>query len=64
MERIKGQTVRKNVWEEVDDNTERLRVPGGWLVRTFIILTHLSTSACSVHMVFVEDPSNAWVKPT
>jgi hypothetical protein len=37
--------------------TDRMCVPGGWLVRT---LAHDKDSRVSVSMVFVADPGNSW----
>ncbi len=49
------------MWEEIDydqgDSTARMRVPGGWLVRT--VIGHLESPA--VHMIFFPDPHHDWV---
>ncbi len=41
---------------EYELTSDRLRVPGGWIVRT--IITRIE--ATSVHQVFVPDPDDQW----
>lgn len=41
-----------------DDCTERLAVPGGWLVRTKLITDAQSPLPISVAMAFVADPGH------
>lgn len=46
-------------WETIctDGITERICVPGGWIVRTYQEFEEMS--ACS--MVFVSDPDHEWM---
>jgi hypothetical protein len=41
------------MWEMIDSGTHRMRVPNGWIVRSWLL--H------SVHMVFVPDSGHIWV---
>lgn len=43
-------------WEIIDDYTDRLKVLGGWIVRTGTIGVQGST----VHQVFVPDEKHEW----
>lgn len=43
-------------WEEIDDQTSRLKVPGGWIVRTIV-----NSPPSSVHQIFVEDAHHEWL---
>lgn len=45
------------MWERIDTTTERMPVPGGWIVRS--IVTN-SLNAIAVHQVFVADPQHLW----
>lgn len=45
-------------WEDVNDDTERLEVPGGWLVRTKHDVRRVQEAMA---MVFVPDPNRDWV---
>lgn len=42
-------------WERIDRHTDRLKVPGGWIVRSRIIY-----EGCSVHHIFIEDQKHTW----
>jgi len=44
-------------WEEIDDSTDRLKVPGGWIVRSYAT----GIDAKTIHQVFVEDSGHTWV---
>jgi len=53
------------MWERIPDPTaipstdlssSRLRVPGGWLVRTIVS----RADAVHVALIFVSDPANLW----
>ena len=52
----------KAEWEMITlgetEETQRLRVPGGWLVRTLIC--DEGDKAIGVAMVFVQDPTYHW----
>ena len=41
-----------NKWENIDEDTDRLKVPGGWIVRSWVMR--------SVHQVFISDPGHTW----
>jgi hypothetical protein len=47
-------------WEEIDDTTERLRVLGGWIVRSSIDCK----SGVSISQVYIPDPNYGWVLET
>lgn len=44
-------------WETLDEHTERLKVPGGWIVRSYLS----GYQAKAVHQVYVPDPGHLWV---
>lgn len=43
----------KSKWERVDTYTDRMRVPGGWIVGTFL-------PGIAIHQVFIADPTHEW----
>ena len=48
-------------WERVNDTCHRLRVPGGWLYRTWLqwpFSTEVVVTASSVRQTFVPDPDD------
>jgi hypothetical protein len=47
-------------WELIDDYSDRLKVPGGWIVRSWIRDRWMDSPSVSVHQVFVADPSHEW----
>ena len=45
-------------WEYIDQNdSDRLCVPGGWIVRSWID----GYDKCTLHQIFVSDPEHKWV---
>ena len=42
-------------WEDIDDRSERLKVPGGWIVRS-----DSGSYEGGVHQIFIEDPNYEW----
>lgn len=46
-------------WEKIDENSERLRVPRGWIVRSYIIPA--MGNGASVHQIFISDEYYDWV---
>lgn len=52
------------MWELIESNrglfSDRLGVPGGWIVRSII---PSGNTGASVHMIFVNDPSHEWKIP-
>ena len=44
-------------WENIDKNTSRLKVPGGWIVNT----VNYNDGCCSESTCFVPDPGHQWV---
>lgn len=51
------------MWEKIDSNTSRLKVPNGWIVRTIIDISSGSPNfihSVSIHQVFVEDEFHEW----
>ena len=53
-------------WEKIDDYTQRARVLGGWLVKTFEDVAHKTDDGMNdgwdwrVAMAFVPDPNYDW----
>jgi hypothetical protein len=45
-----------STWERIDTTTDRLRVYGGWIVRSFAGYVENKT----VHQVFVQDEGHRW----
>lgn len=43
-------------WERIDGNTERLRVPGGWLVR----VREQNIAGLAIAITFVPDLDRCW----
>jgi hypothetical protein len=41
-------------WEEIDEDTDRLKTPNGWIVRSYL-------SGSSIHQVIINDPDHEWV---
>lgn len=55
-------------WEEIDDYHQRAKVFGGWLVKTFVNVSHYTEYNgmqdgwdWRVAMCFVPDPSHKWI---
>jgi len=53
------------MWESIDlidsrISSDRLKVPGGWLVRS-IYLRGQQDGSCALHQIFVADPNHEWV---
>lgn len=48
------------MWQVIDNNTDRLQVPGGWVVRTTFTKYYGTTVSCHVSMIFVTDPAHEW----
>jgi hypothetical protein len=50
------------MWESIDDYTERMRVPGGWLVVKFADVRTLGDGVTNVAvaMAFVPDLNHEW----
>ena len=51
-------TERKEVWEKINDDTQRLVVPGGWIYRTY----HFRGGWSMVFVPNPEIPRRVWVK--
>ena len=54
------ESIYKKEWEKIDGITERLIVPGGWIVRSRLVKETVSGVAVSIHQVFISDPSYEW----
>jgi hypothetical protein len=48
------------MWEYIDPQTDRMRVPEGRILRTRMFWTEGSV-CCAVHQVFVQDWNHSWV---
>jgi hypothetical protein len=54
------------MWEALKNDpsevlSHRLRVPGGWIVRSVVILKGLPSGAnCGIEQTFVSDPNHQW----
>ena len=44
------------MWEDIGEETKRLKVPGGWLVRSNISYI----GSVSVALTYVPDPDHSW----
>lgn len=49
------------MWENIDEFSDRLRVPEGWIVRSWISKSNTIGNSCSIHQVFVSDPEHIWI---
>ena len=55
-------------FKQIDDNHQRAKVPGGWLVKAFEVVCHFDTHISPitdnydwrVTMTFVPDPKHEW----
>lgn len=47
-------------WEQIGKTTSRLKIFGGWLVRTTVSTFSDSGGVC-VHQIFISDPKHEWV---
>lgn len=45
------------MWEMIDSGSARLKVPGGWIVRSGIIGMGAGSAMA---MVFISDPEHEW----
>jgi hypothetical protein len=45
------------MWEKIDDNTERMHIPNGWIVRCCCSIGYYSTA---ISMVTIEDKDHIW----
>lgn len=43
-------------WEELNGDTDRLKVPGGWILRSYVG----GMEAKTLHQVFISDPEHTW----
>jgi len=43
-------------FEKIDDDTSRLRVYGGWIIRTIAV----TSEGVGVHTFFMQDVMNVW----
>ena len=46
-----------NIWESLDKFTARLKVPGGWIVRSRYVRIN---GGASVHQIFIADQNHDW----
>jgi hypothetical protein len=46
-------------WQSINSNTQRMRVPNGWLVQSFTNLSY-SMNGISLAMIFISDPNGEW----
>ncbi len=49
-------------WEPIDDDSDRLKVPGGWIVRSRLYINDNinGLAAASVHQIFIHDIAHEW----
>ena len=43
-------------WEKVDKATDRMKVPGGW-----IVCTEAGVATGGVHQIFIVDKEHSWI---
>jgi hypothetical protein len=48
------------MWEKIDEHTERMRIPSGWIVRSCVVLAS-STPSVAIDQVIVADSTHSWV---
>ena len=50
------------MWERIDEYSERLKVPNGWLIRYHVSERCLSSGSVgvSVAMIFIKDEKHKW----
>ena len=48
------------MWETIDRQTDRMKVPQGWIVRSSVSSGSYQ-GGVSVHQIFVQDPNHDWV---
>lgn len=53
------------MWEELKDDgsdtfSHRMKVPGGWIVRTVVKTNNPAGAGCAVEQTFVSDPTDEW----
>jgi len=46
------------MWVRIDKETERMEVPGGWIVRSTVGAAYHVQNA--VHQIFVADSNHTW----
>lgn len=51
------------MWETIDELTERLRVPSGWIVRSTMWRTLAGSVSITTHQVLVPDVGHKWTLP-
>ncbi len=49
-------------WETIDNDTSRLKVPHGWIVRT-IVGSGSYQGGVSVHQIFIANEAHSWENP-
>lgn len=59
-------------WQELQEpygselKSDRLKVPGGWLIRSYCIISHTggpyagSSAYAEINTIFVSDPNHMW----
>jgi hypothetical protein len=47
------------MWEIIDKNSFRLKVPGGWIVKS-VHKEFYSGISVSVHQIFIKDEGHNW----
>ena len=57
------------MWEEIKGENEasfieshKLKVPGGWIIRTVVKYASANGSSCAVEQTFVSDPEHKWAE--
>ena len=48
--------MKKLEWKTMTKSSDRLKVPGGWIVRAFMY----HSTGCAIAMTFVSDPTHEW----
>lgn len=46
--------------EKIDKYSDRIKVHGGWIVRTFEYYSVMGSASCAVHTLFIADPQYTW----
>lgn len=62
VDKIEWELIARHSMPNSEDLTERLPVPGGWLVRCTIGLETSENLATSCTITFLPDPGHTWLK--
>ena len=47
-------------WEDIENKTKRLRIPGGWLVKANYAIGNGPGVGAGTSIIFISDPNGEW----